>query len=320
MNTSTSKVKSKPLTVPSVGENAAERKRVLNVLAQRRYRRKKKDQIQRLEGDVLRDQISNAQSPADQSKRDTSLQRNTIDSHELGAPGLSTLANDAQSSAFDDFFQVNQYPLSASTDVFEINPHDFMIDLPELSSGSSLTSPCSIAEAIGVDEFNLPMLELNLLRGAVAIAKRLSVDDLIWSLDSLSPFYGSMETFSQLPSNLTPTAFQRQHPHHPALDILPWPTVRDKLILVFSQPLELRPPSAKSPLALVNFIYDLEDPAEGVRIWGDDPYSDQNWEVGQKLFSNWWWALDNQVLKRSNELRLNRGASLLGSERVVEVG
>lgn len=87
--------------------------------------------------------------------------------------------------------------------------------------------------------------------------------------------------------------------------------------MVLSQPIDSRPPNAASPTALVDFVYDLEDSAEGVRIWGDDPYSDQSWEIGEKVFQNWWWALDAVVLKRSNDMRRSRGARLLGEGKVT---
>ena len=62
----------------------------------------------------------------------------------------------------------------------------------------------------------------------------------------------------------------------------------------------------------MDFVYDVEDSAEGVRIWGDDPYDWQNWEVGEKVFEKWWWAFDSEIIKNSNELRIGRGAPALG--------
>ena len=69
---------------------------------------------------------------------------------------------------------------------------------------------------------------------------------------------------------------------------------------------------------MLDLVYDIEDPAEGVRIWGDDPYRDDNWEVGEKLFKNWWWCLNSEIITRANELRKERGAKLLGVQRIVE--
>lgn len=62
---------------------------------------------------------------------------------------------------------------------------------------------------------------------------------------------------------------------------------------------------------LVDFIYDMEDGAEGVRIWGSDPYDEANWEVGQVVFDRWWFAFDRRVVERSNCWRMQRGAAPL---------
>lgn len=166
------------------------------------------------------------------------------------------------------------------------------------------------------DEAHLEMLELTLLRGCMMVATRLNIQELIWSLTAVSPFTDpslSFTHYKHLPSNLQPTIVQLTVPHHPLLDLLPWPKVRDRLILILSQPPESRPPQAASPTALMDFVYDVEDSSEGIRLSGNDPYSANNWEVGEKVFNSWWWIFDRDVLKRSNELRESRGALLLGN-------
>lgn len=51
----------------------------------------------------------------------------------------------------------------------------------------------------------------------------------------------------------------------------------------------------------------MEDPAEGMRVGGDDPFEAGEWEVGQAVFEKWWWAFDGKVVERSNMLRRQRG-------------
>ncbi|KIW15168.1 hypothetical protein PV08_05213 [Exophiala spinifera] len=186
------------------------------------------------------------------------------------------------------------------------------------------------------DEMHIQVAELDLLRGCMSIAQRLQIQDMIWSLTSLSPFADSasasadeivgsgprspptaaaairLQQYGHLPPNLRPTQAQLSIPHHPAIDVLPWPSVRDRLIHVLAQPPEYRPTGAQSPMALVDFVYDIEDPAEGVRISGNDPYDAQNWEVGEKVFKGWWWCFDREIVTRTNELRRARGAATLG--------
>ena len=91
------------------------------------------------------------------------------------------------------------------------------------------------------------------------------------------------------------------------------------MIMVLSQPPDIRPPSAASPLALFEFVYDIEDSAEGIRISGSDPFSEHNWELGEKVFKSWWWVFDRDIIRRSNELRVSRGAPLLGGSILGEV-
>jgi hypothetical protein len=170
------------------------------------------------------------------------------------------------------------------------------------------------------DESHLDMPELALLRGCMTIAHRLDVADVIWSLSSVSPFCPATPTtttttmeFAHLPPNLRPTPAQLSIPHHPVIDLLPWPSVRDRLIHVLNQPPQFRPAGgAKSPMALIEFVYDIEDPSEGVRISGEDPLDGRNWEVGEKVFGGWWWCFDREVVSRTNELRRRRGAPMLG--------
>ncbi|KAJ0167530.1 hypothetical protein CTA2_2036 [Colletotrichum tanaceti] len=100
-------------------------------------------------------------------------------------------------------------------------------------------------------------------------------------------------------------------PHHPIMDFLPWPDVRDRIINFFSLPDEARPSAARGQLGLVNFAYDLEDSGEGARIWGADPYDESSWEVGQVLFERWWFVFDRKVIERSNKWRRLRGAAAL---------
>lgn len=321
--------RAKRLDVPNLDADPAERKRVLNVLAQRRYRRRKKEQLQRLEKltqyefpaltePQVNDDVCHVDFPQTQlSYSDHVPKQPPFDGRDVDQefPTGAVIG----SYDFEGSFGFD----SATLEAFDAS---LSFPLPSLPTSPSLTTATPASQSTSFhqsldfpDEVNLPMLELNLLRGAMAIAKRLQVDTLVWSLESTSPFYNaSASTYNHLPINLRPTAVQLNNPHHPALDILPWPSVRDRLILVFSQPEDLRPPSARGPTGLVDFVYDLEDPAEGVRIWGDDPYSDEYWEVGEKLFKNWWWALDGRVVSRSNQLRYDRGADMLGTKRRVE--
>lgn len=338
--------RAQPLNVPGIEENPAERKRVLNVLAQRRYRRRKREHLQKLEKSAQAEapqQTSLQETPASPPAFSSPLPFDqflnqpyfsctieeelfSAESTTVPVPILEAVPQDPDTSVcfaqngletLDTPFNFALSLLPTSPlgfDSLETTPPSDGMQSPDFSKDTSdqiYTFP---------DETYLPVLELNLLKGAMTIAKRLEVDSLVWSLDANSLFHNATAlTYTHLPPNLRPSAVQSRFAHHPLLDILPWPSVRDRLITVFSQPEEFRPPSARSPTALVDLVYDLEDPVDGVRISGNDPCSGENWEVGEKLFKNWWWALDRRVLKRSNELRRNRGATMLGLDRNRDV-
>ncbi|CEN61800.1 hypothetical protein ASPCAL08448 [Aspergillus calidoustus] len=120
-----------------------------------------------------------------------------------------------------------------------------------------------------------------------------------------------------LPAHLRPTPTQLLLPHHPLLDILPWPSTRDKLIQIFNLPVELRPEAAQDPMSLMHLAYDMEDESgEGVRVRGDDVFEVGAWEIGNVVFRRWWWAFDSVLLDRWNRARRGRGQGGL----VVEVG
>jgi hypothetical protein len=136
-----------------------------------------------------------------------------------------------------------------------------------------------------------------------------------------------------LPVNLHPTAAQLTIPHHPMLDLFPWPSVRDKLICMLSLPSAFRPPVAqeddeeeqmvssmsqgfKQSNAIAHLVEDLDDPQDGagLRVHGNTTtWSDGNelledaWEIGDLLYQKWWWCFDSKIVETSNRRRKERG-------------
>jgi hypothetical protein len=161
------------------------------------------------------------------------------------------------------------------------------------------------------DDSTLDVPELKVMRAGLNIAEMLGCAESIWDFSALRVINKSSIPTTFLPPNLEPTEVQRHIPHHPLFDLFPWPSVRTKFIIVFSQPVKARPPVARDPMALMQLFYDMDDSAEGLKISGEDWYSGENWEVGQTFFKNWWWAFDREVVDNSNALRMKRGARKL---------
>lgn len=183
------------------------------------------------------------------------------------------------------------------------------------------------------DSYHLSVPPLTLLRAFLRIATRLNAATSVLSLTATSPFNsGLAPPASELPAAWQPTETQIAVPHHPVLDLLPWSGVRDRLIAFLSAELLPCSPggngnggggdggSASIPgvdrvggtgSRLLDFIYDMEDGAEGIRVSGADPFDEGNWEVGQVLFERWWFVFDRAVVERSNRRRRERGAEPL---------
>jgi hypothetical protein len=162
-----------------------------------------------------------------------------------------------------------------------------------------------------VDDRTLMVPELELLKTANVFAKLLKCEDAMWSPQALRTLDLTLFEAGSLPQLLHPTPAQQQLPHHPLLDILPWPSVRAKLVCVFHQPPEQRPPIARDEMAILRLAYDIDDATEGVKVCGADRLDTSNWEVGQQVFEGWWWAFDWAVIHASNTLRAKRGAPRL---------
>ncbi|SPN99603.1 uncharacterized protein DNG_02455 [Cephalotrichum gorgonifer] len=345
-----------PLAVPDIEEDAAERKRVLNVLAQRRYRQRRRQKKKMATTEAAGEKSPPEPAPAGSGVNGTA-----------GSSGAET----AGSASLDDFMEVMELAgpgeggalgMSFAQDTLDLTSTaswaaavGFMGDMQTPPPGLALegshdagsavggTSLCGFDmsenqtssgdefEASGVvdpsnlfmsppstrsstsfpDTYLLPVSELTILRAMLRISQRLNVTSF-WQLDAASPFTtGSATPQHELPVSFRPTPSQLLVPHHPIIDILPWPNVREKLIGIMQLPDEVRPEGAEGPMALLNFAYDIEDGAEGIRIWGADVYDPGAWEVGQVLFERWWFLFDREIVANSNRWRMLRGASAL---------
>ncbi|KAL4821224.1 hypothetical protein BDW67DRAFT_179926 [Aspergillus spinulosporus] len=325
--------KTRDLRIPAITDDAAERKRVLNVLAQRRYRKRRKERLQRLQAQV--DNLAEVRAETDAA---------AAAAGGGGGGGGGGLNQDLSPLSVpvagrnNDPFPPHVHPPSDLGQFFDFHPdstgagldQDLLSQL-QLSESSTFTFP---------DDHILEIPSLRLLNAAVKVALRLNVAHLLWDADATSPFYRGAHTPSSslsplpslssspsssssgldldldidlsLPIHLHPTRTQLLLPHHPILDILPWPSTRDKLIQIFNLPAPVRPQSAQDPLGLFRLVYDIEDEGgEGVRVTGADVFDPGSWEIGQVVFQRWWWAFEAHLVQRWDCIRRARGESAL---------
>ncbi|GKT98900.1 hypothetical protein FLAG1_00681 [Fusarium langsethiae] len=339
------------LDVPDIDQDAAERKRVLNVLAQRRYREKKR--MSRLKAKSIGNSVTQNSGPGSEPEPCCNVDGESFGDDVIEVP--RTLQDDAQ---FTNHAANMAMPATTGDAADMLAGLDFSLaswgSLPEIALPSILpdvnilpeflceestsdevsaeapsglatgfggpdlttfhdipsfsTSPAASTESFP-DSYNLPVLQLALLKGVIRIADRLNCKQGLWDLDGNSAFVTGVATpAALLPANWQPTPLQTSVSHHPVFDLLPWPGVRNRVISILSLPDGLRPPRARGELACVNFAYDLEDTAEGVRIHGEDPYDPGSWELGQIAFEKWWFLFDNTIINTSNRWRRARGA------------
>jgi hypothetical protein len=169
---------------------------------------------------------------------------------------------------------------------------------------------------------NLSVPTLPALRAFGIIATALDCVSHVYN-----PFYlhvASPVPHPSLPPNLHPTPAQITIPHHPLLDTLPWPSVREKLICIFALPSAFRPPIARDDEAngaskgIMQIVHDLDDFRDGVKVhgntteWGNgNELIEEAWEVGEVFYRNWWFALDGTILENTNKKRRARGLGVL---------
>ncbi|KAK3703657.1 hypothetical protein LTR37_014353 [Vermiconidia calcicola] len=290
--------------------NAAERKRVLNILAQRRYRRRRRERQAALETLVSHSAGKSSTTPSSTSQPRSDLNTGSE------SPGFNT-CNSSSDSVVPNESSWQCWDSSIWTSAsMETDPELTTLIADPAWTSSALSGMHDFLQNDDVqnttfaDDYNIVVPELDLLRAAYQIAGRLQSSHLLFAgLDAQSVFHSSScgQWMNTLPTNLQPTTTQLTVPHHPIIDILPWPAVRTRLIRMYNLPSDLWPrhPSDGTESSLVRMVYDMED--GGIRVTGSDPSKESAWEVEQRFFEVWWWALDHSIISNSNRKRSIRG-------------
>ncbi|KAF5015080.1 hypothetical protein F66182_13713, partial [Fusarium sp. NRRL 66182] len=89
-----------------------------------------------------------------------------------------------------------------------------------------------------------------------------------------------IKTKSNLPFSLTPTTTQHKVPHHPWLDIIPIPKMRDNLI---------RAGDSIDDVKLCHDMCGYRVSGTGILIW-KEPWDPSGWEVSERFLRLWGWA------------------------------
>jgi hypothetical protein len=96
-----------------------------------------------------------------------------------------------------------------------------------------------------------------------------------------------------IPTPMKPTLNQEIIPHKPYVDMLPWKSMRDKLL------------RCANTINETEFVIDMVN--QDLRIWGTRPWDPRSWEVGPVFAEKWWFLMDEDIIETSNFWRSQRG-------------
>lgn len=136
----------------------------------------------------------------------------------------------------------------------------------------------------------LDLIQLNFTRALMENIRILGLESDQLHDDAISPFNTAGpwqdDSLHTLPIYLQPTVIQRSIPHHPWLDLLPVPQMRDNLILAgeFEEETQLCLDMKGSGSTRLG--------KSGIIVWSD-PWDPAGWEVTEPFARSWGWVIRN---------------------------
>ncbi|KAK1995403.1 hypothetical protein LX36DRAFT_702300 [Colletotrichum falcatum] len=177
----------------------------------------------------------------------------------------------------------------------------------ELRAGGRRSPPGAGAGCDPAADSLLPLVQFNLFRGLLDNSKTLGISlSMICDDDCVSP-YASDPAFAAaaraLPAALRPTRTQLAAAHHPWVDLLPLPRLRDNLIGAG--------PALDEDELCLDMLGTGSAPSDqegGMILWGE-PWDPRNWEVTEDFARRWRWLLEGceELIASSNYWRAKRG-------------
>lgn len=151
------------------------------------------------------------------------------------------------------------------------------------------------------------LVQLNFIRSLMSNidTMNLSLEQMI-DYDSISPFNIAgprLVDFESLPSGLRPTELQCAVPHHPWIDLLPVPQLRDNL---FQRGLEVF--DEEQLCHDIRGYRNESNERTGVLVWRD-PWDASGWEVSEAFMASWGWTIKgcSDIMQSTNYWRAQRG-------------
>ncbi|PVH76768.1 NAD(P)-binding protein [Cadophora sp. DSE1049] len=91
---------------------------------------------------------------------------------------------------------------------------------------------------------------------------------------------------NSLPPSLAPTLQQRFVPHKPYVDMLPWPSMRDRIL--------------NSPSSINDIEFQADMASNDIKVWGATSWDPVGWEISPNFAKKWWFLIDDGILQTAN--------------------
>lgn len=161
----------------------------------------------------------------------------------------------------------------------------------------------------------LTVVQVNIFNALARNSLMLGLSNAWLLCDSISPFGpGGLSTESaNTPAyapNLHPTALQTCTPHHPWIDLLPWPQVRDTILRLTEEELIDEDDLCYDIAEFDTFVSPSDKAA--LIVWGE-PWDPRGWEASIPFLRKWFGILHGctEILEATNYWREKRGEKKL---------
>lgn len=104
-------------------------------------------------------------------------------------------------------------------------------------------------------------------------------------------------TWVNPPPSLSPTPLQYSIAHLPLIDVLPFPSMRHRIL------------QSEAILDLDDLRRDVLE--LGLKCWGRNPWNERGWELPKEFVEKWWFLIDERIVETTNFWRVERGEEAL---------
>lgn len=224
--------------------------------------------------------------PAGQDVAGCTSDINTLHSHLENSPLALPPSEAGSEIAQDKPWFLHTPEGSRGNDMITCNPHEqipgtFIVKVASKTITFDLYEPVPI-----LSDHLMSLIRYNIYRAVAVNSWAIGIDPRLMHSDILSPFTSNdteITKFSRsLPPSLRPTAVQRSVPHHPYIDLFPFPSLRDRLIELGDT---IDEDELCADFAGENLTSELGGHT-GLISWGE-PWDPHSWEVAEPLWEKW---------------------------------